>query len=82
MQGQPWQSYKPILDWGHIQPTERDSQIVGARVNVYAGTDEEYSTFMTSEAYHALKEYVQYNRLFEDPEFRTLLTKKLKALKL
>jgi hypothetical protein len=48
------------LDWGHITPIERDGQVIAAKVKVYAGTDEEYFTYITPEAYNVLKEYMQY----------------------
>jgi len=43
------------LKWGHITPIERDGQIVAAKMLVYQGTNEEYYTFITHEAYNAIQ---------------------------
>ena len=50
------------LRWGHILPIERNSQIVAAKVIVYAGDDEEYFSFITSEAYSELKKWMAYRK--------------------
>jgi hypothetical protein len=50
------------LQWGHILPIERNGQIVAAKVIVYAGDDEEYFSFITSEAYHELKKWMAYRK--------------------
>lgn len=48
------------LRWSHIQPMERDGQIVAAKVTVYHATKDEYRTFMTPEAYNAVKEWIDF----------------------
>jgi integrase len=47
------------LNWGHVQPIEKDGDVVAAKVRVYAAEPEEYLTFITPEAYRRLKEYMQ-----------------------
>ena len=49
-----------ILRWGHIRPIEKDGEVVAAKIIVYAEEDEEYSTFISKEAYHALKDWMKY----------------------
>ena len=51
-----------FLDWGHVEPLKKEGEIQAAKVKVYAGTDEEYTTFMTPETFHVLEEYVQYRK--------------------
>ena len=46
------------LRWGHIQPMSIDGKVVAAKMNVYAGEPEEYPTFITTEAYYAIKEWM------------------------
>ena len=48
------------LNWGHISPIEKKGQVVAARIKIYAGTDEEYDSFITPEAYRALLEYITF----------------------
>jgi len=51
------------LKWKHITPMilEKNSQkVLAAKLIVYAGEPEEYYTFMTSEAYTALKDWMDY----------------------
>jgi len=48
------------LDWGHIELIERAGQVLAAKVKVYAGDVEEYTTMITPESYRALKEYIDY----------------------
>jgi integrase len=50
------------LEWGHILPIEKNSQIVAAKVIVYAGDEEEYFSFITSEAYNELKKWMDYRK--------------------
>ena len=47
------------LNWGHVQPIEKDGDVVAAKVRVYAAEPEEYLTFITPEAYRRLNEYMQ-----------------------
>ncbi len=48
------------LNWGDVVPAEKDGVVVAARVKVYGGTPDQYSTFITLEAYKALKEYIEF----------------------
>jgi integrase len=48
------------LQWGHIQPVERNGEVVAAKMIVYAGDEEEYFTFISPEAYRALKDWMNY----------------------
>lgn len=55
-----WEGAWEYPKWGHIKPIERDGQIVAASVVVYASEEnEEYLTFMSPEAYFALKEWME-----------------------
>src|SRR3989304_123303 len=47
------------LNWEHIIPIEKDGQTL-AKVIVYAGTNDQYYTFITPEAYRTVKEYMDY----------------------
>ncbi len=48
------------LRWGHIRPIEKDREVVAAKIIVYAEEDEEYYSFISKEAYHALKDWMKY----------------------
>ncbi|TVP40802.1 hypothetical protein [Candidatus Nitrosocosmicus arcticus] len=49
------------LKWKHIIPYEEEKQnVIAAKVIVYAGEPEQYYCFITSEAYYALKTWMQY----------------------
>jgi hypothetical protein len=50
------------LRWGHIEPIFRDEGklVVAAKMRVYAGEAEEYNTFITPEAYAAVKEWMDF----------------------
>ncbi len=50
------------LNWGHVEPIKKDSRLLAARIKVYAGTPDEYLTFLTPECYHALEEYVKFRQ--------------------
>lgn len=50
------------LQWGHIRPIEREGKVIAAKMIVYAGEEEEYFTFMSSEAWEALKNWIDYRR--------------------
>ena len=44
------------LQWKHVSPITNDNgEIIAARLLVYAGDPEEHYSFLTSEAYSALK---------------------------
>jgi hypothetical protein len=48
------------LRWGHIEPMMKDGKVVAAKIRVYVGDPEEYTSFITSEAYDALKEWMDF----------------------
>ncbi|MFL6411204.1 MAG: hypothetical protein ACJ71K_08170, partial [Nitrososphaeraceae archaeon] len=51
-----WDHFK----WGHICPIVREAELLAAKVNVYAGEDDEYITFITPEAYLSLESWIKY----------------------
>jgi hypothetical protein len=53
------------LQWKHIEPiTEENGKVIVAKLRVYAGDVEEYFTFITSQAYKALKEWIEFRESF------------------
>ncbi len=55
------------LKWGHIRPIikkDKDNKefAIAAKIIVYAGEDEEYFSFITEEAYEALKDWMEYRK--------------------
>ena len=49
------------LQWGHIRPIKNnDGEIFAAKMIVYAEDDEEYFTFISPEAWQALKDWMNY----------------------
>jgi integrase len=46
----------------HLTPIESDGKIVAARLVVYPGEPEEYMSFVTPEAYHAIQDYLSYRK--------------------
>ncbi len=46
------------LRWGDVRPVEKDGRIVAATLTVYSGTNDEYKTFVTAEAYNHLKKWM------------------------
>ena len=48
------------LNWNHITPIIRNDKLVAAKINVYAGDDDEYITFITPEAYRSLGLWMKY----------------------
>jgi hypothetical protein len=48
------------LQWGHIRPIDRNGETMAAKMIVYAGEDEEYFTFISPEAWQALKDWMNY----------------------
>ena len=49
------------LQWKHITPIYgENNEIVAAKIIVYAGDNEQYYTFMTSEAYNSLKDWMDF----------------------
>jgi hypothetical protein len=50
-----------FLKWNHVEAiTNENGNIIAARLLVYAGDTEEYYTFITAEAYNALKEWMDF----------------------
>ncbi|MHB8602824.1 MAG: hypothetical protein ACYC6W_03135 [Nitrosotalea sp.] len=50
------------LRWGDIIPIDKNGKIVSAKIIVYRGEPEEYFSFITSEAYHSIKEYLDFRK--------------------
>lgn len=49
------------LKWKHVTPKTNDKdELLAAKLLVYDGDGEEYRTFITPEAYHALKDYMDF----------------------
>jgi hypothetical protein len=49
------------LDWKHVEPITNDKgEVIAAKLTVYADDPEEYYTFMTLEAFNALKSYMDF----------------------
>jgi hypothetical protein len=48
------------LKWSHISPLMKDGKLLAAKINVYAGEDDEYMTFITPEAYLSLESWMKY----------------------
>lgn len=68
------------LRWGHVEKIERDGQLVAARLKAYnTKAGRWYRTFITSEAYRAVEEYLNYRQSMgetiakETPVIRDLL---------
>jgi integrase len=50
-----------FLRWNHVEPVPiENGETIAAKLRVYAGDIEEYYTFITTEAYHALKEWMEF----------------------
>jgi integrase len=52
------------LKWKHIKPIEQGGNIVAAaaKIIVYAGSDEQYYSFISAEAYQALDEWMNFRK--------------------
>jgi hypothetical protein len=49
------------LQWKHVTPITNDNgEVIAAKLLIYAGDSEEYYCFITTEAYTALKEWMNY----------------------
>jgi integrase len=48
------------LKWNHVSPIIRDGKLLAAKINVYAGEDDEYITFITPEAYLSLESWMKH----------------------
>jgi hypothetical protein len=51
------------LKWKHVIPIYRNNEVLAAKVIVYGGEHEQYFSFITNEAYHALKSYMDFREL-------------------
>jgi integrase len=52
------------LKWKHVSPMKReDGKLLGAKILVYAGDNEQYYSFITPEAYNYLESYINYRIL-------------------
>jgi hypothetical protein len=51
------------LKWKNVLPIYRNNQLVAAKLIVYGGEHEQYFSFITTEAYHALKNYMEFREL-------------------
>ena len=60
IRGGAWDYFK----WKHIIPIKRDDQIVAAKILVYSGEPDEYYSFITPEAYFALKEWMEFRESY------------------
>lgn len=52
----------PYLTWGDVTPQKVDGKVVAASLHVYRGEPEEYTTFMSPEAYDALAAYMEWRK--------------------
>jgi integrase len=55
------------LKWKHITPIyspKNDKEVIAAKLVVYAGEPEEHFSYITPEAYHALKDYMDFRTLW------------------
>jgi hypothetical protein len=52
------------LKWKHIIPIKNGDDTVAAKLLVYPNEPEEYFTFMTPEAYNAVKEWMDFRSSF------------------
>ena len=54
----PWD----YLKWKHIHPILRNEEVIAARIDVYAGEEESYFSFITPEAYHEVQKWILYRK--------------------
>jgi hypothetical protein len=55
------------LHWKHVSPiTNEKGEVIAAKLRIYAEEPEEYYTFITTEAYFALKDWMVDNRRLLD----------------
>jgi hypothetical protein len=48
------------LKWNHILPIMRDGRLLAAKIKVYADDDDEYTTFISPEAYLSLESWIKH----------------------
>ena len=52
------------LRWKHVIPLkDKNGNLIAAKLLVYPGDEEEYYTFINPEAYHSLKEWMDFRLL-------------------
>jgi len=55
------------LRWKHVIPIKNDNgEIIAAKLTVYAGDPEEYFSFITPEAYHLLKDWMDFRASYDE----------------
>lgn len=47
------------LRWGNVAPIKKDEETIAARITLYAGDEEQYSSFVSPEAYNELKKWME-----------------------
>lgn len=50
------------LRWKDIKPIEHQGKIVAAKIIIYAGDDEQYFSFISSETYFELEKWKKYRQ--------------------
>ena len=50
------------LKWSHINPIKKDDKIICALMEIYYGTNEQYPTLITREAYHEVENWMEFRR--------------------
>lgn len=51
------------LNWGHVEKIEnKKGEALAARITIYAGTSDEYYSFITLEALSAIEEYIKFRQ--------------------
>ena len=48
------------LRWKDMEAIIENDELVAAKLTVYEGTDEQYITFITPEAYNSLKQWMEF----------------------
>lgn len=48
------------LKWKDVEPITENDETVAAKLTVYEGTDEQYVSFITPEAYNSLKQWMEF----------------------
>jgi hypothetical protein len=56
-----------FLKWGHVEPIFRpnedgNNKLVAAKIRVYVGESDRYTTFITPEAYHSLEKWMDFRK--------------------
>jgi hypothetical protein len=53
------------LKWKHVNPITKDSKVICALIELYYGTDEQYPTLITKEAYQELEKWREFRKKVE-----------------